>query len=203
MEKNIIYSINNKKSYQEVEYRSGGFFVKKRGILQNFAVLVEDKYLFIRIDDSAYPISKKVFKNLKYIDDKYIICLGTEIISNMMISKGVSVDSFEDDVHNLFHCYTRYLIKIFNKYNIDFKELFFNTLDYFGSLDYFSDMITGENSDIFWDNIKDRYWRTYNNWSMRHDVNLNKLEERELNEADWIYATMLKKRNRDIDNILN
>jgi len=201
LDKHIISSINSKNSVGEVIYRNNGFYSKSKGVLQNFAVLIEDT-LFIRLDKSSYNLSKRIFKNFDSLDPKYTVCLGTDRISRLMISQGYCSDDFMEDLPSLFHLYTKNLMIIFDKNNIDFKELIFDTVDYFDCYQEFDELLTVY-TDKFWRSIRGRYDYTFS-WhnSSKGGIALTELEERELDETEWTYSVMELKRSRAIDQIL-
>tara|TARA_R110000772_G_scaffold2410_1_gene8364 strand:- start:67469 stop:68083 length:615 start_codon:yes stop_codon:yes gene_type:complete len=201
LDKNIISSINSKNSNDDVIYRNKGFYVKLKGVLQNFAVIVDDT-LFIRMDKSSYNLSKRVFKNIDSLDIKYTVCLGTDRVSRLMISQGYSSDDFMEDLPSIFHLYTKNLMIIFYKNNIDFKKLIFDTVNYFDCFDEFEELLI-DHKDKFWKNIRGRYDHTFNWYSNKSNVVLNELEDKELLEMDWTYAVVEGKRSRLIDKILN
>tara|TARA_R110000772_G_C13296278_1_gene438467 strand:+ start:1811 stop:2428 length:618 start_codon:yes stop_codon:yes gene_type:complete len=200
LDKHIISSINSKTSNDDVIYRNNGFYSISKGVLQNFAVLIDDT-LFIRIDLSSYNLSKRVFKEFDSLDPKYTICLGTDRVSRLMISQGYSSDDFIEDLPSLFHLYKKNLMIIFNKNNIDFKELIFNTVDYFDSFREFDELLI-EHTDKFWSCIRGRYDYTFTWMATKGGVDLTELEDSELNESEWTYSVMERKRSNAIDQIL-
>lgn len=202
LDKHIISSINRQESNEDVIFRNSGFYIKSKGILQNFAVFSEENNtLFIRIDTSSYSISKRIFKNFDKLDEKYTICLGTDRISNLMIHCGYSDYDLMDDLPSLFHLYTKGLMIIFDKKNIDFKKLIFNTVEYFDCFEMFEEILI-DNSVNFWKKIRDRYGYSYNLWTNTNQLELNDLEDKELNESDWTYTVVERKRSSLIDQIL-
>lgn len=201
LEKDIIFSINNRKSHGNVIFQNNGFYLPLKGILQNFAILTDDDTLIIRIDKSSYNASKRIFKRFNELDDKYYICLGTDRVSQMMINKGYTPDDFLEDLPSLFHLYTHEMMIIFKKNNISFKELIFNTINYFDVLDEFNYMIVTE-GHRFWVNVNDRYPNSYNWHHNKNHIEPNDLELDELNESDWVQKIAEIRRTNIIDDIL-
>lgn len=192
LEKDIIHSINNKCPCNEVGYKHGGFFLFRKGIYQNFAVLVDD-ILFIRMDNSAYNISKYVFKNISKIDKNYKICIGANNISNMMTSRGYNEDDIMIDMLRLFEFYDKRFMIIFRENNISFMDLIIDTVSYFGVFDIFVDMVAGSGSKRFWRSIQNRYWS-----GSGYSIELS-----EFDQSTWESALQEKKRENLINDIIS
>lgn len=193
LEKNIISAINTLESNEDIEVRKNGFFIKLKGVLQNFAILIDD-HLFIRIDTNCYGICKKIFKNIRDID--YTICLGTDVSSKLLINNLEREESI-DMIPDIFHHYNKYLMGIFKKYNLDFKEYVNNTIEIFDIHNEYEDMISDEK---FWGTILN-HRKKYDWWS-NTTVSPTNTEIEELNSIEWILRFRTDQRNKSISNLL-
>lgn len=195
LEKDIISALSKKESNDSVRFNGMGFYSNYRGISQNFAILI-DNYLFIRIDKNCITFYKKIFK---YIDKlEYTILIGSDRISNLMIDK-YGPDDFVEDIPTIFELYNKNMVYLLDKYQINFKDIMVDTVNYFDVMEDFDEMIF---SDLFWNGISNRYTHTMNWWSNKPNIKFSTLEERELNKEDWRNLIRTQRRIDFIDNIL-
>ena len=205
-EKNIIYSINHKKPSGGIYYHDDAFFYKTGLIKQNFAIL-KDNHLFLRLDLNGYRISKKVFKNIEHIDDSYTICLGDSLISDMAIGRYTRRDFLHKTLPNLLHLYTKNMVKLFHIKEINFKDLSFNSIDYFDCFDEFAELVlqdrTRKGEIKLIDHARSRYDYTSMLYGQKGTIGLSEFEEEEFDPEQWENHIKTRIRENEINELLS
>lgn len=194
-EKNIISAINTMESNEEVTYLRGALFTDIKGISQNFA-FIDDGYISLRVDHNCRGIIRKVLKHYDLIE--YKIYLSSDRISKKLINKYHKEDYIEE-IPSIFDYFDLQMIKIFIKYNISFKELIFNGVDYFKCHSEFLDIIE-DIDDNFWKSVirsREIYFFPY---MMKSKI--NELEVREFVKSEWLDEFKLRDRNKILENLL-
>jgi len=176
-----------------VTYKKGAFFIEEKGIQQNFALIKYD-HLFIRIDHNCKGICKKIFKNLNKIN--YKVCVGNDMISKMIIKDLTEYETI-NMLTDSFHYYDKHIMKIFDKYDIDFKEIIYNFVGLFSLKSEFKEIIE---NDRFWKNIHEYRQR----WDFMGSIltDLSDIEKRELDKDDWVTKYNINERNNLLNDLL-
>jgi hypothetical protein len=195
LEKDIILSINTKKSVDNIICRKHGeyygFYFKNFDYLQNFAGIYEDK-LLIRMDIRNY--AKKLLKNIDNLE--YEILLLNEFLTIMFSNKSERQNIIHI-ISYLFYEYDKNYIKFFDKHNLNFKTFIHNTVYFLRLEDEYGKLIK---EPRFFKYLKEELMY-YDYYKMSYTNNLTELENSELDPHNWNTEFIGSKRNNLIDDI--